>query len=250
METKSKETISNLLGYEGLKIIQRDDILNFSLDSTLLASFVTINLRDKKIIDLGCGNGYIPMFLSLRTNSHIYGVELQEDIYNLAKRSVDLNNLESQITILNADVNDVYKTLGTSSFDIVVSNPPYFKVTDKSKLNKNDYKTIARHEINLNLEHLLKSASILLKEGGTFAMVHRSERLVEILNMFRKYMIEPKRLQFVYSSPKTTDAVAILIEGKKTNKQGELKVLQPLYVKNSNNEYTKEILDIFNYKKV
>lgn len=250
METKSKETISNILGYEGLKIIQRDDILNFSLDSTLLASFVTINLRDKKIIDLGCGNGYIPMFLSLRTNSHIYGVELQEDIYNLAKRSVDLNNLESQITILNADVNDVYKTLGTSSFDIVVSNPPYFKVTDKSKLNKNDYKTIARHEINLNLEQLLKSASILLKEGGTFAMVHRSERLVEILNMFRKYMIEPKRLQFVYSSPKTTDAVAILIEGKKTNKQGELKVLQPLYVKNSNNEYTKEILDIFNYKKV
>lgn len=250
METKSKETISNILGYEGLKIIQHDDILNFSLDSTLLASFVTINLRDKKIIDLGCGNGYIPMFLSLRTNSHIYGVELQEDIYNLAKRSVDLNNLESQVTILNADVNDVYKTLGTSSFDIVVSNPPYFKVTDKSKLNKNDYKTIARHEINLNLEQLLKSASILLKEGGTFAMVHRSERLVEILNMFRKYMIEPKRLQFVYSSPKTTDAVAILIEGKKTNKQGELKVLQPLYVKNSNNEYTKEILDIFNYKKV
>ena len=92
MEIKNKETINNLLGYDGLKIIQHEDILNFSLDSTLLASFVSINLRDKKIIDLGCGNGYIPLFLSLRTKEHIYGVEIQTDIYNLAKRSVELNN--------------------------------------------------------------------------------------------------------------------------------------------------------------
>lgn len=250
METKNKETISNLLGYDGLKIIQHEDILNFSLDSTLLASFVNINLRDRKIIDLGCGNGYIPLFLSLRTKEHIYGVELQTDIYNLAKRSVELNHLESQITIINDDINNIYKTLGTSTFDVVVSNPPYFKVDDTSKLNKNDYKTIARHEINLNLEQLLKNASILLKEGGTFALVHRSERLIEILLLFRKYMIEPKRLQFVYSTSSSTDSVAILIEGKKTTKQGGLKILQPLYVKNTNNEYTKEILEIFNYKKV
>ena len=250
MEIKNKETINNLLGYDGLKIIQHEDILNFSLDSTLLASFVSINLRDKKIIDLGCGNGYIPLFLSLRTKEHIYGVEIQTDIYNLAKRSVELNQLESQITIINDDVNNIYKTLGTSTFDVVVSNPPYFKVDDTSKLNKNDYKTIARHEINLSLEQLLKTASILLKEGGTFALVHRSERLVEILLLFRKYMIEPKRLQFVYSTPSSTDSVAILIEGKKTTKQGSLKILLPLYVKNTNNEYTKEILEIFNYKKV
>ena len=241
METKNKETISNLLGYDGLKIIQHEDILNFSLDSTLLASFVNINLRDRKIIDLGCGNGYIPLFLSLRTKEHIYGVELQTDIYNLAKRSVELNHLESQITIINDDINNIYKTLGTSTFDVVVSNPPYFKVDDTSKLNKNDYKTIARHEINLNLEQLLKNASILLKEGGTFALVHRSERLIEILLLFRKYMIEPKRLQFVYSTSSSTDSVAILIEGKKTTKQGGLKILQPLYVKNTNNEYTRNI---------
>ena len=113
MEIKNKETINNLLGYDGLKIIQHEDILNFSLDSTLLASFVSINLRDKKIIDLGCGNGYIPLFLSLRTKEHIYGVEIQTDIYNLAKRSVELNQLESQITIINDDVNNIYKTLGT-----------------------------------------------------------------------------------------------------------------------------------------
>ena len=111
MEIKNKETINNLLGYDGLKIIQHEDILNFSLDSTLLASFVSINLRDKKIIDLGCGNGYIPLFLSLRTKEHIYGVEIQTDIYNLAKRSVELNQLESQITIINDDVNNIYKIL-------------------------------------------------------------------------------------------------------------------------------------------
>ncbi len=250
METKNKETISNLLGYDGLKIIQRKDILNFSLDSTLLANFVSINLSDKKIIDLGCGTGYIPLFLSLRTKAHIYGVEMQTDIYNLAKRSVELNRLESQITIINGDIKDIHQTLGYSTFDVVVSNPPYFKVNSTSKLNKNDYKTIARHEIYINLEQLIKSASILLKEGGTFALVHRSGRLLEILFLFQKYKIEPKRLQFVYSTPLALDSVAILIEGKKTDKQGDLKILQPLYIKNDDNEYTKEMLEIFNYKKV
>ena len=152
MEIKQNEIINDLLGYEGLKIIQRPDVFNFSLDSTILADFVTIKLKDKKIIDLGCGNGYIPIFLTLRTNASIYGVEIQEEIYDLAKRSVTLNNLDDKITIINEDMKKVHEILGTSTFDVVVSNPPYFKYQDSSNINKNEYLTIARHEVKVTLD--------------------------------------------------------------------------------------------------
>ncbi|HPN89856.1 MAG TPA: methyltransferase domain-containing protein, partial [Bacilli bacterium] len=106
-----KEVINDLLGYEGLKIIQRPDIFNFSLDSTLLASFATINKADKMIVDLGCGNAPIPLFLSLRTKAKIYGIEIQPEIADLAKRSVELNKLENQITILEEDIKNAYLKL-------------------------------------------------------------------------------------------------------------------------------------------
>ena len=105
------EIINDLLGYEALKIIQRPDIFNFSLDSTILADFVTIKMKDKKIIDLGCGNGYIPIFLTLRTKANIIGVEIQEEIANIAKRSVELNKLENQIEIINIDLKELHNNL-------------------------------------------------------------------------------------------------------------------------------------------
>ena len=237
-----------MLGYDGLKIIQRPDAFNFSLDSTLLAAFVTINNSDKKIIDLGTGNAPIPLFLSLRTKAAIYGVEIQEEIYDLAKRSVELNNLENQITIINDDAKEVYKTLGVSSFDVVTINPPYFPYKESSNINKNDYLTIARHEVCFNLEDALIASRRLLKDGGTLAMVHRAERMMDILEAFRNNNIEPKRIRFVYSKQNSAEALAILIEGKKNGKKGALKILKPLYVYNSKGKYTKEILSIFNYQ--
>ena len=242
------EVINDLLGYEGLKIIQRPDIFNFSLDSTLLASFVTINSSDKKIIDLGTGNAPIPIFLTLRTKAQIYGVEIQEEIYDLAKRSVELNNLQEQITIINADAREMHKTLGVSSFDVVTVNPPYFPYIETSNINKNDYLTIARHEVYFNLDDVLLTSRRLLKDGGTLAMVHRAERMMDILETFRKYNIEPKRIRFVYPKQNSTEALAILVEGKKSGKKGSLKILKPLYVYNSKGKYTKEILSIFNYQ--
>lgn len=249
MNTKNNEVVNDLLGYEGLKIIQRPDMFNFSLDSTILAYYVSINKTTKKIIDLGCGNGYIPIFLSLRTNALIHGVEIQEESYDLATRSVELNNLNDQINIYLGDMKEIHKQLGVAQYDIVTSNPPYFVYKDESLINANDYLTIARHEVKVTLDEVVHSANVLLKDGGTFAMVHRVERLMDILESFRRNKIEPKRILFVYPKTSSEEALVVFVEGKKSNKKGGLKILPPLYVYNEENKYTDEILKIFNYKK-
>ena len=249
MNTKNNEVVNDLLGYEGLKIIQRPDMFNFSLDSTILAYYVSINKTTKKIIDLGCGNGYIPIFLSLRTKALIHGVEIQEESYDLATRSVELNNLNDQINIYLGDMKEIHKQLGVAQYDIVTSNPPYFVYKDESLINANDYLTIARHEVKVTLDEVVHSANVLLKDGGTFAMVHRVERLMDILESFRRNKIEPKRILFVYPKTSSEEALVVFVEGKKSNKKGGLKILPPLYVYNEENKYTDEILKIFNYKK-
>lgn len=249
MNTKNNEVVNDLLGYEGLKIIQRPDMFNFSLDSTILAYYVSINKTTKKIIDLGCGNGYIPIFLSLRTDALIHGVEIQEESYDLATRSVALNNLNDQINIYLGDMKEIHKQLGVAQYDVVTSNPPYFVYKDESLINANDYLTIARHEVKVTLDEVVHSANVLLKDGGTFAMVHRVERLMDILESFRKNGIEPKRILFVYPKTTSEEALVVFVEGKKSYKKGGLKILPPLYVYNEENKYTDEILKIFNYKK-
>lgn len=250
MAKENIEIINDLLGYEGLKIIQRPDIFNFSLDSTVLASFVTIKQTDKKIIDMGCGNGYIPIFLTLRTKAKIIGVEIQKDIYDLAVKSVQLNNLQGQIDIYNMDLNKAHEQFSTSSFDVVVCNPPYFKYQQDSNTNESIYQTIARHEIYVTLEQVIKEANILLKDKGTFAMVHRAERLEEIIVLMNKYRFAIKKMRFVYPKENSDVALAILIEAKKQGKPGALKILKPLYVEDKEGNYTPEILQIFNYKEV
>lgn len=241
------EIINDLLGYEGLKIIQRPETFNFTLDSTLLAHFVTINQNAKKIIDLGCGNGPIPLFLSLRTKAQIVGVEIQDEICDLAQRSVMLNGLESQISIYHDNVIGIGAKLGHNTFDIVTCNPPYFKYQNDSHINKNDYLTIARHEVALKLEDVLFEAKRLLKDGGILAMVHRAERLTDLLVAFRDAHIEPKKIQFVYPKVDSFDCLAVLVEGKNSRNTGGLKILKPLYVYDQNQKYTQEILEIFNF---
>ena len=233
------EVINYLLGFKDKYIVQNTQMFNFSLDSVLLPNFVTINKNVNSILDIGCGNAPIPLILSTKTKANIIGVEIQKEVYDLAVKSVKINKLENQIKIINADINDIYNQFKTESFDIITCNPPFFKMNSNSNLNKSDYKTIARHEIKLNLDDIFKIAKKLLKNNGYIAIVHRPERLLDILNSMQKYNIEPKKIQFIYPK-KDKEANILLVEGTKNGKKG-LKVLNPIYTHLDNGEYNHEI---------
>ena len=218
-------------------------MFSFSLDSVLLPHFVTINKNIYKILDIGCGNAPIPLILSTKTDKKIIGVEIQKEVYDMAVESVKINKLYNQISIINDDINEYYKELETDSFDVITCNPPFFKYLESSNINKNDYKTIARHEVKLNLDNIFSIAKKLLKNNGVIALVHRPDRLIDIIMEMKKNNIEPKKIRFVY--PKIgSEANILLIEGSKNGKPG-MKILPPLYTNLDNGEYTSEVLKYF-----
>ena len=240
---------NDLLGYKKYIIYQDTELFSFSTDSMLLASFATINRKTKKVVDFCSGNFPIPMYLTLRTNAKILGIEIQKASCDLAERSILENKLENQIDILCDNVIGIHNKLGVDCFDLVLCNPPFFKVDENSNLNIREEVTIARHEILITLEDIIKEASIILRQGGYFTMVHRPERMAEIFILLKKYQLEPSRLQFVY--PKANkEANHILIEARKgVNKTPNLKILPPLIIYGENNQWTNDILKIYNYSK-
>ena len=147
--------VHELLGYKNIKIVQADDMFSFSVDSMLLADFIKVTNKTKEIIDLCTGNAPIPLFLTLKTNAHITGVEIQKDVYDLALESVQMNGFNNQIELINDDLKNIYKKIGANKYDIVSCNPPYFKYIESSNINKNDYLTIARHEVMATLEDII-----------------------------------------------------------------------------------------------
>ncbi len=238
-----EKVINDLVGYENLKIVQVNEYFNFSLDSVLLANFVNLNNKIKNILDLGTGNAPIPLILSTKTNEKIIGVEIQKEVYKLAVESVKINNLENQIEILNIDIKDLLSHYKHESFDLILSNPPYFKKLDTSILNDNVIKTNARHETLINLEEIISIASKLLVNKGIFALVHRTERLPEIIEILKKYKLEPKKIKFIFPK-KNSESNLVLIEARKNTNPG-VKVLSPLIVHDEKSNYTKEVLKIF-----
>lgn len=238
------DVINYLVKSKNINIVQNTQMFNFSLDSILLPNFVTLNKNIKKILDIGCGNAPIPLILSTKTQADIIGIEIQKEVFELADKSVKINNLQDRIKIINDDVKEYAKQFNNEVFDVITCNPPFFKVNEKSNFKKDIYKTIARHEIFLTLSDVLKVSRKLLKNNGVIAMVHRPDRLVEILEEMRKNNIEPKRIQFVYPK-RGLSANILLIEGRKNGNPG-LKILPPIYTHNDDGEYTKEIKIFFN----
>lgn len=246
---KENEVLNDLLGYDGLKIIQEPGRFNFSLDSTVLAHFVKINKHSNRFIDLCTGNAPVPLMLTLRTDATIDAVELQPDSADQAKRSVEFNNLTNQIKIYQNDLIGIHKTLGENYYDVVTCNPPYFKVGPDSNLNKNDALTMARHEVACTLDDIVREASLLLRQGGHFAMVHRPDRLIEIIETMKKYRLEPKRIRFIHPRA-DSESNGVLIENVLGGKTGGLRLEAPLVVyEGTTNNYTQEILTMFNLKR-
>ncbi len=211
---KESETVEDLgCGY---RIIQKTDGFKFGTDAVLLAEFANIKPNDT-VMDLCTGTGIIPLLIHQKKRpKHISALEIQEEIANMARRTIELNSLADDITIHCGDLKNIKMMKDANSYTVVTCNPPYM-VDATGKKNTNDSKTISRHEVMCTLEDVISCSSYLLGSGGRFFMVHRPERLVDIFYLMRKYRLEPKRLEMTGSKD---EPALVLVEGQKDRKPG------------------------------
>lgn len=243
MELKENERIDDL-ELNGLKIIQNKDGFCFGMDSVLLSDFAKEIKRNSTILDMGAGTGILGILLSAKTQeTKIVGVEIQPEVAEMAKRSIILNQLQNRIEILCEDIKKLKEKYEVGNFDAVVTNPPY-KKKGTGGINENEAKLISRHEITTDLEDFISIASYLLKDQGSIYMVHRPERLADILVNLRKYKLEPKNIKFIYPNQEREPNL-ILIKAIK-NARPFLKIEKPIYIYDLQGNYTKDILEIYN----
>lgn len=242
MELKENERIDDLQ-FKNLKIIQNEKAFCFGIDAVLLSDFAKKISSKSTVVDFCTGTGIVAILLAGKTNCQkIYAVEVQESMAEMAKRSVELNGQENVIEVINDDLNNIEKYIKPASVNVVTVNPPY-KKKGSGIINELDTKTIARHEVLCSLEDIVKKASKILNFGGSFFMVHRVERLVDVLSVMRANKLEPKRIRFVHPSAGKAPNL-FLVEGVKCGKPF-LKVEEPLYVYDENGRYTCNILEIY-----
>jgi len=215
------------LGDKGLKIIQASDLYRFSVDSILLFNFIRVKSYEK-IIDLGTGSGIVPLLLfSKRKGLSIYGIEIQKDLADMARRSVELNKLQNSITIIQEDFRNLKNIFKNQQFDVVVCNPPYISM-GQGKINPSNSRAIARHEIKGDLEDIISVSNYLLKNKGRIYLIYRSAKLIKLVLALKKYDIEPKVIKFVHTRP-GENANLVLLEGIKSGKE-ELKIEDPIFL--------------------
>ncbi|MEI5989223.1 tRNA1(Val) (adenine(37)-N6)-methyltransferase [Enterococcus crotali] len=224
---------------DDIQIIQSKEVFSFSIDAVLLANFPLFP-KNGLIVDLCAGNGAVGLFASRKTKAKIKQIELQERLADMGKRSIQLNHLEDQMTMLELDLKLATTVVKPDSVDLVLCNPPYFKELPTSQKNPNPHLAIARHEIHTTLDEVVAVSAKLLKTNGRLAMVHRPDRFLDILHAMESANIAPKRVRFIY--PKIgKEANTLLIEGIKQGKKDGFRVLPPLYTYDEQNNYLPEM---------
>lgn len=243
MELRENERIDDLQR-NGYRIIQNKEKFCFGMDAVLLSGFVQVK-PGEKVIDLGTGTGIIPILLEAKyEGKHYTGLEIQEEMAEMAARSVRLNGLEKKIDIVKGDICRAGEIFGLSVFDVVTCNPPYMNDAHGLK-NPELPKAIARHEVLCTLEDVVREGMKILKPGGRFYMVHRPHRLVEIISMLVRYKLEPKRIKLVHPYV-DKDANMVLIEAVRGGRS-MVKVEAPLVVYKAPGVYTDEIYEVYGY---
>ncbi|WP_270815251.1 tRNA1(Val) (adenine(37)-N6)-methyltransferase [Hungatella effluvii] len=243
IELKNEERLDDLQR-NGYQIIQKKDGFCFGMDAVLLSGFAAVK-PGEKAVDLGTGTGIIPILLEAKyEGEHYTGLEIQDEVAEMAARSVALNHLEEKVSIVKGDIKEASRLFGAASFDVVTSNPPY--MNDAHGLKNPDLpKAIARHEVLCTLDDVVREAAKLLRPGGRFYMVHRPHRLIEIITALTKYKLEPKRMKMVHPFV-DKEANMVLIEAVRGGKS-MIKVEAPIVVYREPGVYTQEIYDIYGY---
>lgn len=226
----------------GVRVIVSDEH-HFFTDTILLAHFSKPK-RNETAVDLGTGCGTIPLLWNKENPpKHTYAVEIQPNGADMSKRSVELNNMQHKITVLNCDLRLLKGVLPLGSFDLVACNPPY-KPLGTGIVSSGHSHSIIRHESSCTIDDVVKAAASLLRFGGRFCLCLRPERLTDVMTAFRKYKLEPKRLRMVQQRVDKAPKL-FLIEGKRGAKTGGLVVLPTLFIEDDNGNYSDEMMKIY-----
>ena len=240
---KAGERIDDLQR-NGYGIIQNPDKFCFGMDAVLLSGYATAKAGDK-VLDLGCGNGIIPILIAAKTEAKsITGLEIQSECANMARRSTTMNKLDDRVHIIEGDIKEAGDHFDAASFDVITCNPPYM-INQHGLKNPEEPKAIARHEILCSLDDVIMAAKKLLRPNGKFYMIHRPFRLTEIMIKLSECGLEPKKMKLVYPYV-DHEPTMVLIEAVKGGKSG-IKVEKPLIIYKDQGKYTDEIYDIYGY---
>ncbi len=242
VDLNKDETIEDLQ-CGGLMLIQKKDGFRFGLDSVLLANFVDIKEGDT-VLDIGTGSGIISILIAGKTAAKIiYGLEIQNEMVEMAQRNVVLNNLQDRIKIVQGDIKNGVEYFGPSYFNAIVVNPPYL-IQGGGIMSCSNSKALSKNEIACTLEDIISVSGKLIVMGGQLAIVHKTKRLVDVLFLMRKYNIEPKYLRFIHSMPNQKPNI-FLVKGIKGGRP-YLNIDKPLYIFESQGVYSEEAKKIYN----